>query len=202
MARACFPQPLLGPARTCLGPTGSCGTTSWWVPARFHSETCGGAVFFALSWFVAPMAQPAAECSTPQHRVSCPKRARGCAELGWTSGSQLTQFTVHSSQFTRRLREDLVANVRLFPVVYLTNLANVAPAGTSRRRRPRLLLVGATQGPPLQSMVQQQDVLSCLSAERTSEYYSNGCARVWHLPRSIAAADGAISRALLFCLLG
>ena len=92
-----------------------------------------------------------------QHGVSCPKRARGCAELGWTSGSQLTQFTVHSSQFTRR---------RLFPVVYLTNLANVAPAGTSRRRRPRLLLVGATQGPPLQSMVQQQDVLSCLSAER------------------------------------
>ena len=49
--------------------------------------------------------------------------------------SHSSQFTVHSSH---------VVFARLFPVVYLTNLANVAPAGTSRRRRSRLLLVGAT----------------------------------------------------------
>ena len=108
-----------------------------------------------------------------------------------------TAHTVHSSQFTVH-----TSSSRASFRSSTSNLANVAPAGTSRRRRPRLLLVGATQGPPLQSMVQQQDVLSCLSAERTSEYYSNGCARVWHLPRSTAAADGAISRALLSCLLG
>ena len=193
-SRTCFPQSLLGPARTCLGPT----WLVWWVSARCHSEAphdvtlrrVVAPVFFARSWLVAPMAQPAAKCSAPQHRVSCPKRARGCgAWVDW-----FTAHSVHSSQFTshgftRRLHAFLSRPRRCSRKDQPSPKTSFAFGRCYPR--PTAAVDGATQV-----------VLSCLSAERTSEYYSNGCARVWHLPRSIAAAGCAIARAFLFCLLG
>ena len=123
-------------------------------------------VFFARSWLVAPMAQPAAKCSAPQHRVSCPKRARGCgAWVDW-----FTAHSVHSSQFTshgytRRLHAFLSRPRRCSRKDQPSPKTSFAFGRCYPR--PTAAVDGATQV-----------VLSCLSAERTSEYYSNGCSRL------------------------